>query len=80
VMTRQGKCHICGGELWLGSCPHCAERAANEPEFAATEGGQWALAANARVCAIARRAAQRPIEWTGDTERAARAALREGLA
>ncbi len=54
----EGKCHICGGALFLDSCQRCAERAANEPAFAGTPDGQWALAANARVCAIARRAAK----------------------
>lgn len=53
-------CHVCGGELRFESCPRCAERAANEPAFAGSEDGQWALAANHRVCAIARRAATRP--------------------
>jgi hypothetical protein len=68
-------CHVCGGALWLDSCPQCAERAANEPAFAATEGGQWALAANARVCAIARRAATRPTD--AETSQGYRDSMRE---
>ncbi len=63
-------CRHCGADTFLDWCEACSRRAANDPAFAATRAGQDALHAAARICAMQRRAALRPTDAPGRTQRA----------
>ncbi len=61
------QCEECGAPLFLDWCEACSHRAANDPAFAATEAGQRALAAAARIATMARRSAMRELTYRGGT-------------
>lgn len=62
-------CTTCGDLLFLGLCERCARRAANDPDFAATDEAQAALAQAAELYRIARRRAA--ADWSEAEKREA---------